>query len=123
MGEISTAYVNVMPDFSGFMASAKKAKASFDRLAEAMARMQREVKALIAELEVPEVWEAFSLSLLNEPRPAYDPEDPENPKYLAAVQEQAATVARYLCAVHERREQARHTESKALDARYPARTH
>jgi len=120
MAEISTAYVNVMPDFSGFMASAKKAKASFDRLAEAMARMQRKVKALIAELEVPEVWEAFSLSLLNEPRPAYDPEDP---KYLAAVQEQAETVVRYLGAVNAHREKARRAESKALDARYPARTH
>lgn len=99
MPEVRTAYVHVLPDMSGFIASAKRSQASFDRMAEAMALMQRTVKALIAESEVPEVWEAFSLSLLDEPRPAYDPDDPESPKYVAAVQEQAETVARYLAAV------------------------
>lgn len=98
---IGNAYVHVLPDMSGFIASVERAKASFDRLADTMARMQRNVWALLEEQRVPEVWEAFGMRLMDEPRPAYGPESPE---YLAAVDDTAADVVRYLTQVARIRE-------------------
>lgn len=48
--------------------------------------------------EVPEVWEAFAHSLLNNPRPPLD-----SPEYAEASRERAEDVTRYLIAVARQR--------------------